>query len=64
MLVILDGWGINPDKKGNAVAAAKTPHLDRFFAEYPHTRLVCSGEDVGLPPGYMEIGRASCRERV
>lgn len=59
MLVILDGWGINPNKKGNAVAAAKTPHLDRFFAEYPHTRLVCSGEDVGLPPGYMgnsEVG--------
>ena len=59
MLMILDGWGLNPEKKGNAVAAARTPHLDRLFTEYPHTRLVCSGEAVGLPAGYMgnsEVG--------
>ncbi len=59
MLVILDGWGINPSPEGNAVAAANTPNLDRLFAEYPNTRLVCSGREVGLPPGYMgnsEVG--------
>ncbi|MDY6903983.1 MAG: 2,3-bisphosphoglycerate-independent phosphoglycerate mutase [Thermodesulfobacteriota bacterium] len=59
MLVILDGWGINPESKGNAVAAANTPNLDKLFADYPNTRLVCSGEAVGLPPGFMgnsEVG--------
>ena len=57
--MILDGWGINPDPKGNAVAAADTPKLDRLFSTYPHTTLCCSGESVGLPEGYMgnsEVG--------
>ena len=59
MLMILDGWGINPSPRGNAVLAADTPNLDRLFAEYPHTQLLCSGEAVGLPAGYMgnsEVG--------
>ncbi|MDY6823132.1 MAG: 2,3-bisphosphoglycerate-independent phosphoglycerate mutase [Thermodesulfobacteriota bacterium] len=59
MLVILDGWGINQQPAGNAVAAANTPNLDRLFENYPHTELVCSGEAVGLPPGFMgnsEVG--------
>ncbi len=59
LLMILDGWGISPELKGNAVAAADTPHIDRLFAEYAHTTLRCSGEAVGLPEGYMgnsEVG--------
>ena len=59
LLMILDGWGINPDAKGNAVVAADTPNLDRLFSTYSHTRLRCSGEAVGLPEGYMgnsEVG--------
>jgi 2,3-bisphosphoglycerate-independent phosphoglycerate mutase len=59
MLMILDGWGINPASEGNAVAAANTPNLDRLFSEYSHTQLLCSGEAVGLPQGYMgnsEVG--------
>jgi 2,3-bisphosphoglycerate-independent phosphoglycerate mutase len=59
MLMILDGWGINPSPKGNAVAAARTTNLDRLFSEYSHTQLLCSGEAVGLPEGYMgnsEVG--------
>ena len=32
-LVIMDGYGINPDSYGNAIAAAKKPNLDKFFAE-------------------------------
>ncbi|MFO8049198.1 MAG: 2,3-bisphosphoglycerate-independent phosphoglycerate mutase, partial [Desulfosudaceae bacterium] len=59
LLIILDGWGINPSSRGNAIAAANTPHLDSLFASYPHTRLSCSGEAVGLPEGFMgnsEVG--------
>jgi 2,3-bisphosphoglycerate-independent phosphoglycerate mutase len=59
MLMILDGWGIAPAREGNAVAAAGTPFLRRIAAEYPTTRLFCSGKAVGLPPGVMgnsEVG--------
>lgn len=59
MLMILDGWGLNPSRENNAVAIACTPNLDRLFSEYPSTRLDCSGPDVGLPDGVMgnsEVG--------
>lgn len=59
MLMILDGWGINPDRRGNAVFLAGTPHLNQLFETYPGTRLLCSGESVGLPDGIMgnsEVG--------
>ena len=58
-LVILDGWGCAPPGPGNAVELADTPVFDRLWAEYPHTRLVASGEAVGLPAGQMgnsEVG--------
>ena len=53
MLIILDGWGINPQEKGNAVAQANTPVIHALLADYPTTRLSCSGEAVGLPEGIM-----------
>ncbi len=59
LLMILDGWGVNPATDGNAISLAETPNLKRLQAEYPHTRLVCSGEAVGLPEGIMgnsEVG--------
>ncbi|AMK12999.1 2,3-bisphosphoglycerate-independent phosphoglycerate mutase [Pseudodesulfovibrio indicus] len=59
LLLILDGWGIAPDGAGNCVRNAATPHLDRFLADYPSTRLTCSGRAVGLPDGFMgnsEVG--------
>lgn len=59
LLMILDGWGIAPAGRYNAAALAKTPNLDALFANYPHTRLSCSGEAVGLPDGQMgnsEVG--------
>ncbi|MEW5909101.1 MAG: 2,3-bisphosphoglycerate-independent phosphoglycerate mutase [Thermodesulfobacteriota bacterium] len=59
MLMILDGWGINPDQKGNAIASAHTPFLKKIFSEYPNTSLLCSGKAVGLPEGIMgnsEVG--------
>lgn len=52
-LIIMDGVGINPETRGNAVAAAKKPNLDRLFATRPHGKLMASGEDVGLMPGQM-----------
>lgn len=53
MLIILDGWGINPRRKGNAVALARTPVLDKLFAAYPHCTLLAHGEAVGLTAGQM-----------
>lgn len=59
LLCILDGWGWRPDAEANAVKIAHTPVLDRLLEAYPHTRLQCSGEAVGLPAGIMgnsEVG--------
>lgn len=52
-LIILDWWGINPRTEGNAVKTARTPNLDRFFANYPSARLESSGEAVGVMEGQM-----------
>ncbi|MFN8370285.1 MAG: 2,3-bisphosphoglycerate-independent phosphoglycerate mutase [Bacteriovoracaceae bacterium] len=51
LLVILDGFGINPNKLANAIAAAKKPNIDKLFKEYPFTTIQASGELVGLPKG-------------
>src|SRR5207248_9138761 len=59
VLVILDGWGINPRKEGNAIAMARTQNIDRLAREWPHTAVRTSGEAVGLPEGQMgnsEVG--------
>ena len=59
MLVIMDGVGVNPSKKNNAVYEASTPNLDEYFGKYPHTTLEASGKAVGLPDGQMgnsEVG--------
>jgi len=50
-LIILDGWGIAPSSKGNAVALAKTPVIDALYKKYPHILLTASGKAVGLPIG-------------
>jgi 2,3-bisphosphoglycerate-independent phosphoglycerate mutase len=51
ILIIRDGWGINPKKDGNAVLLAKVPNTDRLEKDYPHCALKCHGEYVGLPAG-------------
>lgn len=59
LLIILDGFGVNPSKKYNAVYEANTPKLDQYFGKYPHTTLQASGRAVGLPDGQMgnsEVG--------
>jgi 2,3-bisphosphoglycerate-independent phosphoglycerate mutase len=59
VLIIMDGWGITKETRGNAVAQAKIPNLDKYWAAYPKTLLSASGEAVGLPtdePGNSEAG--------
>ncbi len=58
-LIIMDGFGVNPDPSSNAIAMAGTPTLDALTQTYPHTTLGASGMDVGLPEGQMgnsEVG--------
>lgn len=49
VLCICDGFGYGEEKPNNAVYMAKTPNLDRCWAEYPHTLLTSDGRSVGLP---------------
>ncbi|MBT9171820.1 MAG: 2,3-bisphosphoglycerate-independent phosphoglycerate mutase [Syntrophomonadaceae bacterium] len=59
LLVILDGWGLGRNRKGNAVHQAKLPFYRSLLANYPVARLKASGEAVGLPAGQMgnsEVG--------
>lgn len=61
-LIIMDGFGINKDTKGNAIKAAKTPNLDKYLETCPHTMIGASGMDVGLPDGQMgnsEVGHTN-----
>ena len=55
----MDGFGYRKDARGNAIAAAGTPNLDRLMKKYPHTLIEASGRAVGLPAGQMgnsEVG--------
>jgi 2,3-bisphosphoglycerate-independent phosphoglycerate mutase len=59
LLIILDGFGVNPSRLNNAVQEAETPRLDEYFSRNPHTTLEASGSSVGLPDGQMgnsEVG--------
>jgi 2,3-bisphosphoglycerate-independent phosphoglycerate mutase len=59
LLMILDGWGIGDGTKGDIVATAPTPFMDSLNEKYPHSQLLTSGENVGLPDGQMgnsEVG--------
>jgi 2,3-bisphosphoglycerate-independent phosphoglycerate mutase len=65
VLLIRDGWGINPDgrararENGDATLLAKTPFHDELYARYPRATLRASGLAVGLPDGQMgnsEVG--------
>ncbi|MBQ6213630.1 MAG: phosphoglycerate mutase (2,3-diphosphoglycerate-independent), partial [Ruminococcus sp.] len=61
-LIIMDGFGYNPDTYGNAIAAAKKPNLDKYMAEWSNTIIGASGLDVGLPDGQMgnsEVGHTN-----
>ncbi len=58
-LIILDGWGIRDERRGNAIRRAKTPNIDALLAHWPNATLSASGEAVGLPVGQQgnsEVG--------
>ena len=53
LLIILDGWGIGDNSRGDVIAQTSTPYMDYLKANYPNSRLQASGEYVGLPDGQM-----------
>ncbi|MBD5250809.1 MAG: 2,3-bisphosphoglycerate-independent phosphoglycerate mutase [Barnesiella sp.] len=59
LLMILDGWGIGDHSKSDVIYSTPTPYWDYLLANYPHSELQASGENVGLPDGQMgnsEVG--------
>src|SRR5438309_8125235 len=65
MLIIRDGWGINPggrekrEQNGDATLLARTPFHDKLYRDYTGNKLSASAADVGLPEGQMgnsEVG--------
>lgn len=59
VLVILDGWGLSENEKGNAIIKAQLPTIEKLNKFYPHIALQASGISVGLPwgePGNSEVG--------
>jgi 2,3-bisphosphoglycerate-independent phosphoglycerate mutase len=59
VLMVLDGYGLNDNPEGNAIAMAKTPVMDRLMKECPFVKGNASGLAVGLPDGQMgnsEVG--------
>ncbi len=62
LLSIIDGWGISPDKKDNAISLAKTPNFDFLKANFPSATLKAHGLNVGLPKDQMgnsEVGHTT-----
>lgn len=59
ILIIRDGWGINPNAEYNAVINANTKNMDKILKKYPVAVLEAAGPFVGLPQGYQgssEVG--------
>ena len=64
ILIILDGWGVAPKSKGNAIELAKKPFFDALVKKYPYTTLDATGLAVGLSKnersgseaGHLNIG--------
>ena len=51
LLLILDGWGIGREDRGNPIFIAPTPRWDELLRCYPNSELEAAGESVGLQPG-------------
>ncbi len=49
----MDGWGIAAPSPGNAITQANPVNINRYWAGFPHTLLLASGESVGLPRGQV-----------
>ncbi len=55
----MDGWGQGDKSKSDAIYNANTPFVDSLYKNYPHSHLIASGKNVGLPEGQMgnsEVG--------
>ncbi len=62
VLMIMDGFGYNPEDYGNAIHAADKKNIDKIFSSNPKTLIGASGMDVGLPDGQMgnsEVGHTN-----
>ncbi|WP_424933339.1 2,3-bisphosphoglycerate-independent phosphoglycerate mutase [Amaricoccus macauensis] len=62
VLIILDGWGLNPSNEANAVAQGSTPNFDRIWENCPRNTLLACGNAVGLPEGQIgnsEVGHTN-----
>lgn len=59
VLIIIDGFGVAPHARGNAVTLANTPTFNYLVNNFPSLTLQASGPLVGLPWGEMgnsEVG--------
>ncbi|MDD3010256.1 MAG: 2,3-bisphosphoglycerate-independent phosphoglycerate mutase [Bacteroidales bacterium] len=59
LLMILDGWGQGDGSRSDIISSTPTPNMDALKQHYPHSILLTSGENVGLPEGQMgnsEVG--------
>ena len=74
LLLILDGWGYNPDPYGNLFKEFGTPNMDDLQKSYPFTTLIASGIPLGMPKGtvgnseighlHLGVGRRVVSDRV
>ena len=58
-IIIMDGYGVNLSKEGNAILADGSKYVSQLQKEYPSTIIGASGMSVGLPDGQMgnsEVG--------
>jgi 2,3-bisphosphoglycerate-independent phosphoglycerate mutase len=59
LLLIMDGWGMREEERGNLIKEAHTPNFIALWSRFPHTLLSSAGEAVGMPPhtvGNSEAG--------
>lgn len=59
VLCVFDGFGYRENGNDNAIALAKAPNLQRYYASNPRGLLDASEQHVGLPKGQMgnsEVG--------
>jgi len=58
-IIIMDGYGIAPAGKGNAIYLDGSKNVTELKKQYPSTQIGASGMSVGLPDGQMgnsEVG--------
>ncbi|MCH5152150.1 MAG: 2,3-bisphosphoglycerate-independent phosphoglycerate mutase [Clostridiales bacterium] len=58
-LIIMDGYGLSKQEKGNAIGVECSPYVNYLMNNFPTTTLNASGLAVGLPDGQMgnsEVG--------